>query len=289
MAQAVSDAPTPVALVEQVLDLIQTKSLKRRELRWETIRPEVLTRARDSDTLEQAHDLIREVLKQLGDNHSFLWTAASKRRLSAPDYAGLRFHQDEPVIIHVSTGSPAAAHGLRQGDRIVAVDGQNVAQAGWRSLLRSALRAGTELVVYRTTLKSKETLTLTEGVELPNLFPHHYLTPEGFGVIDLPGHMGDGALPGGRDYAREVQGHLHQLEAAGARGWVIDLRRNDGGNMWPMLAGLTPLLGATDYGSFFDPVDEVLSTRWTKCGGSGVSTGRGSGVTARTSPRCLMS
>ncbi len=259
MEQAHNVVDSPVALVEQALDIIQEKSIRRREIAWGTLRPKVLAQARESQTLAQAHDLIRNVLTQLGDNHSFLWTAASKRRLSAPDYAGLRFHQDEPVIIHVSAGSPAAAYGLRQGDRIVAVDGQNVAQVGWRSLLRSALRVGTKLTVYRTTHKSEETLTLTEGVELPNLFPHHYLTPEGFGVIDLPGHMGAGTLPGGRDYAREVQGHLHQLEAAGARGWVIDLRRNDGGNMWPMLAGLTPLLGATNYGSFFDPVDEV---RW---------------------------
>jgi carboxyl-terminal processing protease len=78
-------------------------------------------------------------------------------------------------------------------------------------------------------------------------------------VIDLPGHMGDGSLPGGRDYARVVWNQLYGLEDAGARGWIIDLRRNDGGNMWPMLAGLTPLLGRTDYGSFFDPLDRV---RW---------------------------
>lgn len=106
-------APSPLTLVEEALDLIEAKSLKRRELAWATLRPAVLARARDSETLEEAHNLIRDVLKELGDNHSFLWTAASKRRLSAADYAGLRSHPDEPVIIHVSAGSPAAAHGLR--------------------------------------------------------------------------------------------------------------------------------------------------------------------------------
>lgn len=257
--QTADDALTPAVLVEQALDLVQAKSLKRREVAWETLRPTVLAQARDSETLEQAYDLIRDVLKQLGDNHSFLWTAAGKRRLSAADYAGFRLHQDEPVIINVCEGSPAAAHGLRQGDRIVAVNGKNVARVGWRSLLRLALRAGTELTVYRTALKTEATLVFTEGVDLPNLYPRRHLTPDGFGVLELPGHMGDGTLPEGHDYARVVQDYLHEFEAAGARGWVIDLRRNDGGNMWPMLAGLTPLLGATEYGSFFDPVDEV---RW---------------------------
>jgi predicted metalloprotease with PDZ domain len=161
MTRAAANAPSPAALVEEALDLIQAKSLKRRTLDWSTLRPAVLDQARGSRTLEEAHDLIRDVLEHLGDNHSFLWTAANKRRLSTADYAGLRFHQDEPVIIRVGTGSPAAAYGLQQGDRIVAVNGQRVARVGWRSLLRAALRVGNELTVYRTALETEETLTLT--------------------------------------------------------------------------------------------------------------------------------
>jgi peptidase S41-like protein len=40
------------------------------------------------------------------------------------------------------------------------------------------------------------------------------------------------------------------LDSAGACGWVVDLRQNTGGNMWPMLAGVGPLLGAEVVGSF---------------------------------------
>lgn len=38
--------------------------------------------------------------------------------------------------------------------------------------------------------------------------------------------------------------------AAGACGWIVDLRDNGGGNMWPMLAGIGPLLGDSLVGSF---------------------------------------
>jgi carboxyl-terminal processing protease len=36
---------------------------------------------------------------------------------------------------------------------------------------------------------------------------------------------------------------LRDLEERGACGWVVDLRMNGGGNVWPMYAGIGPLLG----------------------------------------------
>jgi C-terminal processing protease CtpA/Prc len=43
---------------------------------------------------------------------------------------------------------------------------------------------------------------------------------------------------------------IKELDGAGVCGWVIDLRLNVGGNMWPMLAGVGPLLGDSVFGSF---------------------------------------
>lgn len=43
--------------------------------------------------------------------------------------------------------------------------------------------------------------------------------------------------------ADSLQLALAQLERAGACGWIVDLRWNTGGNVWPMLAGIGPLLG----------------------------------------------
>jgi carboxyl-terminal processing protease len=42
------------------------------------------------------------------------------------------------------------------------------------------------------------------------------------------------------------------LDKAHPSGWVVDLRGNVGGNMWPMLAGVGPVLGeGDDLGEFF--------------------------------------
>ena len=43
-----------------------------------------------------------------------------------------------------------------------------------------------------------------------------------------------------------------QLDTDHPRGWIVDLRGNAGGNMWPMLAGLGPLLGEGVAGAFHD-------------------------------------
>lgn len=46
---------------------------------------------------------------------------------------------------------------------------------------------------------------------------------------------------------------LRELDAAAPCGWVVDLRRNGGGNMWPMLAGIGPVLGEGEVGRFVYP------------------------------------
>ncbi len=63
--------------------------------------------------------------------------------------------------------------------------------------------------------------------------------------------------------SREIStGIQRQLCAIGqdVDGWVVDLRDNSGGTMWPMLAGLFPLLGEASPGAFTDREGKV--TPW---------------------------
>lgn len=66
-----------------------------------------------------------------------------------------------------------------------------------------------------------------------------------FGYIHIP-QRGGAAVA----LADSLHGAIRTLEAAGACGWIVDLRGNGGGNMWPMLAGIGPLLGDSLVGSF---------------------------------------
>jgi C-terminal processing protease CtpA/Prc len=54
---------------------------------------------------------------------------------------------------------------------------------------------------------------------------------------------------------------LHQLieeyDQKGINKWIVDLRRNTGGNCWPMLAGLGALLGNGVYGYFVSDTEKI--------------------------------
>ena len=69
------------------------------------------------------------------------------------------------------------------------------------------------------------------------------------GYVSVPGYTGD--QPTRRTaFANELQQRIATTQAAGACGWIVDLRGNTGGNMYPMLTGLAPLIGDGVLGSF---------------------------------------
>lgn len=53
--------------------------------------------------------------------------------------------------------------------------------------------------------------------------------------------------------ADSLQQLISKLAKTGAASWIIDLRNNTGGNCWPMIAGLGPLLGEGVCGYFVKP------------------------------------
>lgn len=71
----------------------------------------------------------------------------------------------------------------------------------------------------------------------------------GIAVIHVPMFRGtDDELK--RVFANSIREALRSGLEAGAKAWIVDLSGNRGGNMWPMLDGLSPLLGAEALGSF---------------------------------------
>lgn len=81
--------------------------------------------------------------------------------------------------------------------------------------------------------------------------PSAQLRPDRIGYLHIPGFRGSPqqcVL-----YATTLQMQIAQLDASAPIGWMIDLTENTGGNMWPMLAGLGPLLGEGTLGAFGFP------------------------------------
>ena len=67
----------------------------------------------------------------------------------------------------------------------------------------------------------------------------------------------DGAL---HNFANALQGKIAELSREHPVGWIVDLRGNLGGDMWPMLAGIGPLAGDSTLGSFVDA--DGTKTNW---------------------------
>lgn len=68
------------------------------------------------------------------------------------------------------------------------------------------------------------------------------MADQGIGYISVPWiSTSDSAIC--RLMADSLQSIIGRLADQGATRWIIDLRRNSGGNCWPMLAGIGPLLG----------------------------------------------
>lgn len=68
-------------------------------------------------------------------------------------------------------------------------------------------------------------------------------------------------VPGNSDFGgqqmdsitRSIKDAIARVNDKNIRGWIIDLRTNTGGNMYPMIAGLSDFIGAGKVGGFLTP------------------------------------
>jgi len=80
--------------------------------------------------------------------------------------------------------------------------------------------------------------------------------PDGIGYVKVAGFTGSESEA--RVFAQDIQDRLRAADRPNLAGWVVDLRNNGGGNMWPMVAGLGPILGDGTAGAFVDPDGAIV-------------------------------
>ena len=92
--------------------------------------------------------------------------------------------------------------------------------------------------------------------------------PGGIGYVAIPDFSGSGTQATG--FADALQDVVEAVDATAPCGWIVDLRENPGGNMWPMIAGVGPILGEGVLGAFVDP-DSVRQLWFYRAGVAGVT------------------
>lgn len=91
--------------------------------------------------------------------------------------------------------------------------------------------------------------------------------PEGIGYVKVNSFTGsdnEKAIA----FAKEIQDQIRIVDSATILGWIVDLRGNTGGNMWPMLAGIGPILGEGIAGYFITP--DNSQTPWGYSNGASI-------------------
>lgn len=82
--------------------------------------------------------------------------------------------------------------------------------------------------------------------------------PTDIGYVRVGSYGGSSAASA--DYIRAIRTQMEATDGADLVGWIVDLRGNGGGNMWPMLAALHPFLSDT-VGHFITRADTRIGWR----------------------------
>ncbi len=141
---------------------------------------------------------------------------------------GIRFliHEDSLVVTHIIPNAPAAAAGLKPGDRIVAVDGKNIADGKLTTedvmeMLKGKEGSDVEVTVER--YGSRKDYTIERGQIPISSIDAAIMLNKDVGFIKLNSFTHNSAL--------EFSESADKLKAQGMKKLIFDLRNNGGGIM----------------------------------------------------------
>lgn len=118
----------------------------------------------------------------------------------------------------------------------------------------STFRTPNETAVYGST-----------GALTPEEKPQGQLLAHDIGYLELPTYNRVPTVPASTDYVLLAQDAIRRADQVGACGWIVDLRNDTGGDNWPMLAAVGPVLGEGVVGWFVDP--DGVKTAWSYADG----------------------
>ncbi|MBL8165168.1 MAG: hypothetical protein JNJ61_24515 [Anaerolineae bacterium] len=244
-----------MSYLQNVVDLLRRRAYFSSRLNWDEWTERARSVAATTPSPRDCYPLIQEMVAALGDNHSF-FIGAEQRGQEGPGGAPLGFGafvlSPEFVVIELFPGSPADRAGVRRGDYIEWVNGTPPQPSGSRRLVFDPQQP-----VQLRLRRGGQTLDVTmQAAPIEHApLPHGRDLGDGIAYLEL---FVQGNPAEAQRYIDASQQVLH--DHATARAWIVDLRCDRGGNMWPMLAGAGPLMGEGLLGMFVDA--DGSQTRW---------------------------
>jgi C-terminal processing protease CtpA/Prc len=248
-ADAVDPLP-PDEYLDSALTWLETHAVTGQDMDWQKLRQEAEAIAPDLQTTADTYPAIEFVLSQLDGGFGYLGYPDNSAEVLG---YGIIATYPEGYVVRVYADSPAAEAGIQVGDIIEAIDGappRPAAHHDW-------------ILLMRFPANSADMLLRRKGSDISRL--HHldaaeYDGSEGDPIgRQLPLKSGTVVYVdlvddwGSRDYPTRVQKILRDEDSDSTCGWIIDLRRNIGGDLWSYLAALGPILGEGKSGGFVYP------------------------------------
>lgn len=185
------------------------------------------------DRADLVDSAIEGMLEGLGDpNTSFidaeLWESFSLRSGAEAEYGGvgLEILRQNGLVTVISTipGGPSKRMGIRSGDLIVEIDGEDITE--WDTdqaadLLRGTPGTEVSLSILRPGVEKPISFTFERAVIELKSVPFSMVLEDDIGYLPLQIF--------GETSAKEVRDALQALSEEGMRGLILDLRGNPGG------------------------------------------------------------
>ena len=203
---------------------------------------------------QQSHPdwmVLRGMVGSLKDGHTSFLTPDEARRRQETSFAGIgvllsRPQDDQPPLIaEIFPNSPAAGSGLKRGDRILGVDGNDVtgkSVGDIAQMIRGPRGTEVKVRVKRLSAQAPLDYTLRRAVVQVEQVIGRQVPSAPIGYLRIRSFNDDTVV-------QQVLGILDQGRQRGLRGWVIDVRGNPGGSLRAVLG-----VGA----GFVDPEHRVL-------------------------------
>jgi C-terminal processing protease CtpA/Prc len=244
--------PEAKTYLNEALDSIQTHSVRREQLNWPALRRQATDMAATAHTPAETYPAIRRTLELLGDRHSmFLEPETVRRRREGKlVHLGLQAVHPTGVVGVVYPGSAAEQAGIHAGDRLATINGR-------------AISTFTQDEMYTVLQQPQATLTLTpaDGGTVRSVSleaapfvltrqPKGHRLAGNLGYLEIPNSVGGETS---RPYATRAHQVIRTIDQTRAAGWIIDLRTNTGGALYPMLAAVGPIAGEGELLGFVAP------------------------------------
>lgn len=250
--------PEAMTYLTEALDILQQFSVRREHLNWPALRQEVTGQAAAAHTPAETYPAIRRALQLLGDHHSVFLDPTIVRLYREGKLAriGLQAVHPTGVVGVVYPTSAADQAGIHVGDCLETVNGRVVSTFTSHELYAALQEPQATLTLTPAEGGSTRLVSLAAVPFLLSRQPRGHRLTHALGYLEIPNAT---AFEASKPFATEAHRVIREIDQLPTAGWVIDLRTDTGGALYPMLAAVGPIVGEGELMGFVAPEEQVTA------------------------------